>query len=232
MPLWELVSNIEELNIASKRFDSVNGASDNLLLSTDELTEDAITSFELPSAPFAAPFGGSPEEAVELHSRTIFRTVIAAARGGQLRSLLLPKESIQHPFAVRALLPCWVEVEDWAVNEPSTLPIKRWYEAANTLRPALYHAAKWMHEATAGVSDGLRLTREQVQSLHAYFTAMKAVPRFTSDLDSLDGSSPLFELYLPWLAEDDELAQRVADAWNGVVRRGEAANVGCFCERC
>lgn len=38
--------------------------------------------------------------------------------------------------------------------------------------------------------------------------------------------------YFPWLLEDAELSQRVADAWNAVVRRGGADLVACRCERC
>ena len=38
--------------------------------------------------------------------------------------------------------------------------------------------------------------------------------------------------YFAWLAEDAELAQQVADAWNELVRRGEAGKIKCDCQKC
>lgn len=37
--------------------------------------------------------------------------------------------------------------------------------------------------------------------------------------------------YFPWL-EDAELAGQVADAWNEVVKRGEADKIKCPCKKC
>lgn len=45
------------------------------------------------------------------------------------------------------------------------------------------------------------------------------------------GPDPI-ELYLSWLHKDAELAQQVAEAWNEVVKRGEADVVKCTCEQC
>lgn len=44
--------------------------------------------------------------------------------------------------------------------------------------------------------------------------------------------SALLKLYLPWLEQDADLAQRVADAWNAVVERGEADLAKCCCLQC
>lgn len=230
MPLWELGPKLKELKLdfcflEHEHQEFVRNTS---FFGTDELREEALASFELPSIPWA----GSQEEAKELIYRVVFRTVIAVSRGARLTCLLLPPETIQHPFAVRALLPSWVDVVDWAPAKPSELPIKRWYEAAATLRSALSHASFWKHGQIARPSHDQHLTREDMQSLRVYYTTMKHLPGFRFDLIYAEDPCPVVDLYLPWLEEDAELAQRVADTWNAIVRRGEANAVVCDCGPC
>ena len=67
--------------------------------------------------------------------------------------------------------------------------------------------------------------------LLAHFSA-KGVPQLKQQLSDKQDKSPLLELYLPWLQEDGTLAQQVAEAWNTVVRQGEADIVKCYCELC
>lgn len=38
--------------------------------------------------------------------------------------------------------------------------------------------------------------------------------------------------YLPWLEEDAELAQQVADVWNAIVEHGKADALECECFSC
>lgn len=182
----------------------------------------------------------------------IFRTIIAAARGGRLRQLFLsPEVAMMHElFAVRSLLPLWIAIEDWGpwsehMHKLSRPPMpavqaKQYYQAARTLRVVLAHASLWLPSASTGARYSRRLTRDEVQSLRGYFVklASGSLPlAFTLvTVDELKGEvrSPLavFDLYLPWLQRDAQLAQKVADAWTAVVDRKEADVVKCECEQC
>lgn len=127
------------LTIRSSRF---KGPVDELELSpfiTDAWTEQDLTSVELPQAPFIV----NEQEAEELHYSVISRIVVTAARAGDLIFLCLPA-TVQQPFAVRALLPAWVEVEGWALHSNQLEP--SYHEAAAGLRCALIHASRWYHE--------------------------------------------------------------------------------------
>lgn len=78
--------------------------------------------------------------------------------------------------------------------------------------------------------DDRHLSGQEVQSLQAHFH------RLTKDMHSFFHAvaceHPPITSYLRWLAEDAELAQQVANAWNEVVRRGEADAVLCECNKC
>lgn len=102
VPLWELLGNVGKLSLYAE-----------LALqpeeSVGEHSEEEWASFELPEDP------PTTDEATEaLHSAIVSRTVVAAARGGHieaLRASYFGRENIDHPFAIRALLPCWLSIE-------------------------------------------------------------------------------------------------------------------------
>lgn len=160
----------------------------------------------------------------------------------------------QKPFAVRELLPYWVGIEQWQdIERPGQKPRRpprtrdKWSDAASTLRVALAHASKWLPEATLGAERDRRLSGSDVQGLRAFYRRDDTLPDFRGELplcmshheqtgyprfDSRMLCLALVELYLPWLEQDAILAQKVADAWNSVVQRGEADSVKCRCEAC
>lgn len=126
----------------------------------------------------------------------------------------------QQPFAVRALLPCWVQIESWGRE---TRSLRAWRAAATTLRPLLSRASRWLEStSSSGQREERYLDEQEVQSLQAYFER-EDLPELVRD--ELSPAQP----YLPWLHEDAALAKQVADAWNAVVRRGEADVVRCKC---
>lgn len=177
------------------------------------------------------------------HHLAISRTIVEAAKEGHLRRLMLSERTTQKPFAIRSLLPYWVGVEQWEEPDdlrsgPSARSHERWSDAAALLRRALAHASFWLSSSTPSVHDSRLLSFTDIQGLHTRFHR-DAPPDFTGHLQlyrshlAMYRDSPsldevritqiaLIELYLPWLAEDAELAQRVADAWNAAVERGEA----------
>lgn len=126
-------------------------------------------------------------------------------------------------------------------------PASIFEQAALSLRALLAHASLWI--GTTSVSDprvDRRLSCQEIQSLRSHFE-LNPTPEYRPDCElSLPplppgmrypdrykkDSSPPVEHYLPWLAEDAALAQQVADTWNEVVGRGEAALVSCRCEKC
>lgn len=238
MPYWELASTLRQLSIGYiYRYWWIGTEAE----ISDELEEALLTSVKLPSLPFR----GSMEET--LHCDIANRTIVAAARGGNLRQLLLSSAIAvsQKSFAVRALLPYWVAIDDFGSWETHMCRAegwqKQWYHAARTLRTVLAHCSLWLEESHIGARNSRLLTREDVQALRGYFSRFTAetLPKaFTFTI--LQGSArkiitrpfAIFGLYLPWLEEDAELAQQVADAWNAVVDRGEADVVKCKCEQC
>lgn len=127
MPLWELAPKLTNLGLTSYHFHERRLWEQTKFVSTDELNKETLTSFELPTNPFV----GTAKEAEALTFSIAFRTVVAAALGGQLRNLSLPKEAVQQPFAVRELLPFWVGVEfDFQELSGLRVHLNRWYEAA------------------------------------------------------------------------------------------------------
>lgn len=177
-----------------------------------------MSSFELP-----AELPTSKEEQDALRFSIAYRTIITAAPGGSLRSLkIIP--SLEHPFAIRALLPYWLLIDPPSVSGCQGT----WELAARTLRPALAHASLWLGaNSDPGAREDRRLTREEVQSLHEVFSGA-ALPRFFRPR----GQYQAVMRYLAWMEQDEELAQQVADAWNVIEGRGKADENPCGCTKC
>lgn len=202
----------------------------------DEQEEAECASFEVP-VPLPADMEFCDIE--NLHALIATRTIITAARGGRLRRLYAGGDvtgSVDHAFAIPALLPYWVALDTW--YEP-TGSADGWANAALALRRLLAHASRW--------SDGRRgwrsprqdrkLTCLENQSLGAQYgrrDLSKMSPRlkFRPDTTQLDASPHPADVYLAWLAQDAQLAQQVADVWNGIVEQGQADQQKCRCARC
>lgn len=171
-----------------------------------------------------------PDDADEFHRLLACQTIIAAARGGQLRRLK-PHCETPHPFAIRALLPYWVSVEDWGV-QATQAHTHEWIRAAVALRPLLAHASLWLGTSpTSDMRSSRSLSAQDVQSLSSHFQEEGRPivhPSMWSNLDS----TYTIKRYLPWLAEDSTLSLQVADAWNAIVDCGEADRISCRCIRC
>lgn len=73
------------------------------------------------------------------HNSIACHAVVAAVRGGRLKRLC-PGFSVDLPFAVRALLPYWLQIEDWGLA--TYAGDRRWSAAASSLRPCLAHASR------------------------------------------------------------------------------------------
>lgn len=144
-------------------------------------------------------------------------------------------DHVQEPFAMRNLVPAWVSAgvtgsceryyEQDETREERQFEGGRWVCAAAWLRKALAHASLWLPHAHAYATprEDRLLTTAEVQSMLAHFK--------TSIFD--DGTGRFMaEPYLRWFEEDDKLARRVSDAWNAVVKRGEAGSVECECAKC
>lgn len=236
MPLWELASTLLELSIHPIYGDSVTMA-----FSHHEQTEvrvskeDEIGSFELPSA----PSDDNIVARMELHRSITDRTAVAAMRGGRLRRLKLTP-SVHKPFAARTLLPSLVSIEvlDRAMAEWQGR--KDWQQEAKKLRAALEHTSRHRHKSSQDAEDSLLLTSTDVQGMRAHFKSGGA-PRHVTGLekrtaalfrDEEDEDVHFEDEHLAWLEQDAKLSQQVADAWNAVVKRGEADVVECNCQVC
>lgn len=191
-----------------------------------EQLESTFTSFEPPNE-----LPTTQEGIVALGDSIAARTIIAAGRAGHLKRFGYARENgTQAPFNVRTLLQFWVGIEGWGFEGQP----KPWHGAAMSLRPILSHASLWLGTAVGQVSfstprEDLLLTGEEVQTLQAYFDK-EGIPKVVKG--SYKEPFPISR-YLPWLAEDAELAQQVADAWNEVVRRGEVdLGIRCCCAKC
>lgn len=153
------------------------------------------------------------------------RTIIAAAKGGQLRHLndsMHPRK----PFAIRALLPFWVLMEER--EEEEGVYCMYYGSAAILHRPFLSHVSRWLG---AVARKHRQLSAKEIQELHGYFQD-QCMPEIRRDRYRSKPAPQPITLYLPWLAEDAALAQRVSDAWNTAVARGEEDLVKCACEKC
>lgn len=220
MPLWKLASHLTDLCIGVSHWDPERIPDAEPSDAVEEQTEFALASYELPSE---VPVSRDAKTA--MHLSIVYRTLVAAARGGQLRRLRLGLDNnhLQVPFAVPSLLPFWVSIDKWNLH---WRPAEQWEAAAVSLRPLLAHASLALSAASSSTTER-RLTREQVQSLHIYFVEQGWPKIAQIGLYSITHAQPIsalphVERYLQWLEADAELAQRVADAWNSVVEHGDA----------
>lgn len=221
VPYWKLAGKLQSLSLDF-------GNNDFFLLDEDqqltEYDEELYASFEVPQK-----LPTAKKDINSLHYSLASRTIIAAARGGHLKSLHFSNEGqVQPPFGMRALLPFWVPIESWRTHTLSGGSGK-WVAAASTLRPLLAHSSLWLGTDTSPRQDRL-LKREDVQALQSHFKK-SGIPELTHSYRSPKEPAPV-ESYLPWLAEDEELAQQVADAWNKLVESGKADEIKCCCDKC
>lgn len=162
--------------------------------------------------------------------------IIAAAKQGQLRRLSLTGASDRtpwKPFAIPSLLPYWVSI---GFNLSGSWVPFGWVAAAASLRPALSHMS--LTRLIRARNGSRTLTCKDVQSMTFEFPKIP-LPSMPPVLWERPLSDRLLEhnlnrihRYATWLHEDAELAQRVADAWNAVVGRGEADDFKCYCKEC
>lgn len=215
VPLWELAGNLQDLELSI----FLSEAHVDLVGEHDEAE---LASFELPES---LPTDG--EEMEVLHAHVASRTIIAAARGGQLRRLSAGSEhDLEPPFTNRALLPYWIDIEEWDVQGGAY----GWMIAASTLRRLLAHASLWINtEPHAAARQDRHLACQDIQLLDWLYSDdnMPSIAPLRDDMES----QPV-EFYLPWLERDAALAQQVADAWNVVLERGGADDQPCRCSRC
>lgn len=160
------------------------------------------------------------------HLANGYRTIIAAAREGQLRRLALCKRTWM-VLMVRAWLPYWVRIDDWGVVAGE---LSSWTRAALALRPVLSHVSRWQERTADNLWSQRHVTSQLLRSLHSRCIS------HTEDSHDASGTqitaTEVIERFLPWLAEDAELAQQVAQVWNDIVDRGEADKVRCMCDMC
>lgn len=224
VPLWNLTSSLKSLSLTrSGPIDSYDFTSWSEDESFDEQSEESFISFELPAEP---PI--TREDKRKQLDSVACRTVIAAVKTGHLRRLTLSWMTSDEPFRMRTLLPFWVGMEDWSIYRLTKGP-----GAAVSLRAALAHASLWLNTTPSlGAREERRLTRQEVQGLQAYFKQAGTL-ELVCNISTVSKPQPQpLEHYLPWLAEDGELAQQVADAWKVVVQRGEADVITCRCKNC
>lgn len=217
-PLWELA----QLKLSHLRLNFLDEEDTEIKIMPDIDEQDEV---EICSAPSTMP----AHLDLDLETRHAFllavssRTIVAAARGNRLRQLYC-SHSVQQPFAVRALLPYWVQIDEW---QRCQFGAQGWLAAASTLRDLLSDASRWLGTTSRSAPRVNRLlTGAEVQSLQAhYWEARVPAPWWKRSYPEPDNAEPqLVERYLPWLAEDAELAQRVADAWNDVYERGASGS--------
>lgn len=227
VPYWELCRSLEALSLSvdSRHYrDRVHPG----------LEELALMKFELPSE---LPDCTAWQARAELNRAVAHRVLVTAVRGGRLRFLDIDYDVANHrledeavhekniltPFAIPTLLPFWAQIEEWGIE-----PTPGWPGAAESLRPLLAHASLWLH-SPSGPRIERCLTRQDVQLLSTQYQDEHVPVRDTSKLYKRD-ERPI-ALYLTWL-HDAQLAEEVADAWNGVVRSGGADLVKCLCAKC
>lgn len=212
VPLWKLAGNLTylALDLDACECSGFQRIVESRTENAEE--EEPLASFELPSE-----LPTAYEARVLLHFSIAYRTIIAAARGGKLKRLVADK-NVERPFAIPALLPYWVDAK---VTPSHYSQVSTWQEAALAWRARLYHASLWIG-ATSSTSPRYdrRLTYHNIQTLRPHLPVPTGRSR-----DEL-------EPQLLWVEKDAELAGKVADAWNGVVQRGEADVVQCWCLKC
>lgn len=220
MPFWELVRKLQSLELTLDPL----GTLDSELQNFEEQDEATYLSFELPDK---VPTEG--HDITALHCQIARRTIIEAAKGGQLRVIFTHERVLGEPFAIRSLLPYWVSIRtDWysARIGPS------WFAAATEFRLLLSHASRWLDGKPWKLEPEQlgELTTQDVQALRGYFEENGMPHRWYIKTERELKLARRLTSYLLWLEEDKELAERVAVAWNQLVRRGE--KVLCWCEKC
>lgn len=166
-----------------------------------------------------------------VHTASATRAIIAAAQGGHLRRLDPGDRRSRYQFQIRALLPCWVRIEDWSASREKEArwsgPGFEWTAAAVYLRRFLAHASyqrDWLGtRLTSSTAVGRSLKLEDLQAVHSHFQEVQVSGDWHSDKQY----QGVVVRYLPWLIEDETLAQEVLAVWNSIVERGEADTVKC-----
>lgn len=213
-PVWKIAHGLVELSLDLEGCSEVGEAV--------EQDEAVLCSYELPSALPTDQVGFSAQR----HS-VAARTIVTAARGGQLRCLAL-NEDVEAPFAVRALLPHWVDITfDFFGRGIGCHPypdfMGPWLMAAQQLRPLLSHASRWLDPESNHL-----LSPQDMQALRPHFQK-EGLPEMLGDF--IEDAEPV-ERYLLWLQDDAELATQASAAWSASVERGDAVAVRCRCELC
>lgn len=220
VPYWNLTQSVERLSFHFSCGSIFAKHSRGL----PEQKEASCAAYELP-----AELPSSPAARDELNSAVVSRTVITAGRTGRLRRLCFDGGQTPAPFAIRTLLPLWVNAE-W-IQLRGVERADEWTLAATSLRPLLAHASLWLAEGTSANSDRL-LTLQDVQGLQSSFKAAGTLMHSYRWGPPTELYSQAVNRYLPWLAEDAKLAEQVCDAWNAVVERGEVGCAECQCDKC
>lgn len=131
VPFWNLTRNLVNLSLEFGIKYELKADQ-----TKQEQNESILASFKVPTTLPITDAGRA-----RLHLAIANRTIIAAARTGHLKSLRVSMESAQRAFAIRALLPYWIKIEEWIVH-PADLG---WLGAAYSLRRLLAHASLWLH---------------------------------------------------------------------------------------
>lgn len=168
-----------------------------------EQSETALTSWQL-----LTELPPTRAHRLMLHEAIATRTIITAARGGQLRELTVYGE-LQRPSALKALLPYCV-----GVDRPNFPHTTAWQREGFSFRELLAHVSLGL----SGRADERELSVSVVQSLSAHAS------------DGWPANRAL--LCQRWVAKDAELAEQVTVAWNAAVRRGTADLTKCYCDDC
>lgn len=236
MPFWKLAHNVKDLSLL---FDPMGFAEVPEHMHCEEQSEAISGAFELlPSMPPT-----SKSDINSLHYAIASRVVITAARGGRLRRTRFSNGYTQPPFAIRALLPFWLGLEYWELEnafttgnafmvdindddddalEDLSIDTEAWIHASG-FRSFVGHAALWLGQAGSTQPREVHsLTRQDVQGLQAFY-AFSNTPDF---------QPYTVGRYLPWLSQDADLAQQVADAWNEIVNAQRTYRMWCDCPRC
>lgn len=233
VPFWELAGKLKALSSQHEATwdDGINESGLFQVTSWDD--EGTLAIIEAPIE-YMKFFRGTRDEdrmaRDAVHIAMGCRTIVASARSGHLKRL--SPGCCDYQFRIRALLPYWVSIEDWGTSHDVNWA---WTGAAVLLRQFLAHASlrrDWLdNTASAGSGINRSLAQEDFQALSSYFMDVERCKEWYEG-EWYEGKwyeggpyKPVVTHYLPWLAEDAELAQRVADVWNAIAERGEADRV-------
>lgn len=220
VPFWELSYGLSSLSVDFGMEPSFEDYDE------DDDEEQFEETFEEIEVPLESP-PRTARAKDEFHRAIACRTIIAAAKGCRLRRLR-PTLYMQHPFAIRSLIWAWVLIDDW---EEIEIFSDGWLRAATTFRSLLSHASLWLGTTPGlGAREERQLTTQEIQSLQAHFRRAGPPKPFH---DMAGERKFVTGRYLPWLAEDEELATLVSTAWNVVVEKRRGADLlKCDCNMC